>query len=160
MLRKRSSHTRTSQTPFAKCTCARPFCRELRSLSVHLTYAHFANFVREVYVRSAVLPRTSFALRPSSQRSSKLRFVSRCEDARRLRRQNGSRLARKKEHRVFAVLRSWATRIRTLKMTESESVALPFGDSPRMLPFRQQSLLYTNLQKFASILRKILHIFL
>ena len=25
---------------------------------------------------------------------------------------------------------NWATRIRTLKMTESESVALPFGDSP------------------------------
>ena len=54
---------------------------------------------------------------------------------------------------------SWATRIRTLKMTESESVALPFGDSPKALPFRQQSLLYTNPVKFASILRKILHIF-
>ena len=27
-------------------------------------------------------------------------------------------------------LTNWATRIRTLKMTESESVALPFGDSP------------------------------
>ena len=35
-------------------------------------------------------------------------------------------------HAVFGkqMLFSWATRIRTLKMTESESVALPFGDSP------------------------------
>ena len=41
---------------------------------------------------------------------------------------------------------SWATRIRTLKMLESESSALPFGDSP--LP--QQMILYTNWSNNAS----------
>ena len=36
----------------------------------------------------------------------------------------------KKRTRSHLVLKSWATRIRTLKMLESESSALPFGDSP------------------------------
>ena len=35
---------------------------------------------------------------------------------------------------------SWATRIRTLKMTESESVALPFGDGPIFIKIPQSVL--------------------
>ena len=31
---------------------------------------------------------------------------------------------------ISSLFKSWATRIRTLKMLESESSALPFGDSP------------------------------
>lgn len=47
----------------------------------------------------------------------------------------------------FKLLDSWATRIRTLKMLESESSALPFGDSP--LP--QQMVVYINYKKNASV---------
>ena len=42
---------------------------------------------------------------------------------------------------------SWATRIRTWKMLESESSAVPFGDSP--LP--QQMVLYINARNNASV---------
>ena len=48
------------------------------------------------------------------------------------------------------LLDSWATRIRTLKMLESESSALPFGDSP--LP--QQMVVYINYKKNASVFLK------
>ena len=54
------------------------------------------------------------------------------------------------------LLNSWATRIRTLKMLESESSALPFGDSP--LP--QQMVVYINDKKNASVfLKKIKKLF-
>ena len=54
------------------------------------------------------------------------------------------------------LLDSWATRIRTLKMLESESSALPFGDSP--LP--QQMVVYINDKKNASVfLKKIKKLF-
>ena len=56
----------------------------------------------------------------------------------------------------FKLLDSWATRIRTLKMLESESSALPFGDSP--LP--QQMVVYTKAQNNAStFLKKFKKIF-
>ena len=52
-------------------------------------------------------------------------------------------------HAVFGkqMLFSWATRIRTLKMTESESVALPFGDSPSI----QRYILYSSYRVTSSI---------
>ena len=52
-------------------------------------------------------------------------------------------------HAVFGkqMLFSWATRIRTLKMTESESVALPFGDSPSI----QRYILYISYRVTSSI---------
>jgi hypothetical protein len=36
----------------------------------------------------------------------------------------------KKPHELNHVVQNWPTRIRTLKMLESESSALPFGDGP------------------------------
>ena len=47
----------------------------------------------------------------------------------------------------FKSFESWATRIRTLKMLESESSALPFGDSP--LP--QQMIVYIIARENASV---------
>ncbi len=38
----------------------------------------------------------------------------------------------------------WAGRIRTFEMTESESVALPLGDSPSFGIFAEHTILYTN----------------
>ena len=61
----------------------------------------------------------------------------------------------KQKNRLRESVESWATRIRTLKMTESESVALPFGDSPMCVALCQQPLLYTNTSEFASVFRKI-----
>ena len=44
------------------------------------------------------------------------------------------------DNRCAVLFFRWATRIRTLKMTESESVALPFGDSPIFcFPLRHSS---------------------
>ncbi len=51
---------------------------------------------------------------------------------------------------------SWAGRIRTFEVTESESVALPLGDSPIML---QQHSLYTGKEVIASI-KKVLYNFI
>lgn len=57
----------------------------------------------------------------------------------------------RKGHRIRDVLKfNSATRIRTWKMLESESSALPFGDSP--LP--QQMVVYTKAQNNASTFLK------
>lgn len=63
----------------------------------------------------------------------------------------------RKGHRIRDVLKfNSATRIRTWKMLESESSALPFGDSP--LP--QQMVVYTKAQNNAStFLKKFKKIF-
>ena len=49
-------------------------------------------------------------------------------------------------NRSLGAALSWATWIRTRKMTESESVALPFGDSPST----QRNVLYNTFFVFAS----------
>ena len=46
------------------------------------------------------------------------------------------------------LITSWATRIRTLKMTESESVALPFGDSPMSFRLVYDTLIFFIRQVF------------
>lgn len=56
--------------------------------------------------------------------------------------------AMKSHHSVILI--SSATRIRTWKMLESESSALPFGDSP--LP--QQMVVYIIVRKIASVFLK------
>ena len=51
-----------------------------------------------------------------------------------IRRINGARIPKQKIKRRSNLdrLMNWATRIRTWKMLESESSALPFGDSPSL----------------------------
>ena len=59
---------------------------------------------------------------------------------------------------TYSFFFSWATRIRTLKMTESESVALPFGDSP--ISYTQS--LYCNCMNYYTrimVLRQVLFLF-
>lgn len=57
----------------------------------------------------------------------------------------------KQKSTIYMVLSdNWPTRIRTLKMLESESSALPFGDSP--LP--QQMVVYIIVRKIASVFLK------
>ncbi len=54
---------------------------------------------------------------------------------------------------------NWATRIRTLKMTESESVALPFGDSPKVFFLSTVAIIYHTFELCKHFLQKITYFF-